>query len=191
MGILDSLYKAGGANIGNPTKVTPSSQVPFKTFMKVAQGDAAFDTAAEVYGALGAAGAGYRKIWEKTVPAQQAIRWGFGSPAFPYNQGYMWFVLLDATTAFTTGQMRLTQANARETKVYVVAETDADRLHTTTVTTLITATPTDIATMVALPEKVEFPKVGEDSKLSIWFAAVTRPAAEDVAEFSIPATVYQ
>ncbi len=181
----------GGAMPNIRPATAQPTQTPFKSHLKVADGDAAYDTIAEVLALLGAAGAGYRKVWEKTVPAQQAMRWGFGSPAFPYNQGYMWFVLLDAGTGFTTGKVRLNQSNARETKVFTVAEMDMDRLHTTTNTTLVTATPTDINTMLALPEKAEFPLVGEDSRLAIWVSCVTRPAAEDVGDFSIPVTIYQ
>jgi hypothetical protein len=182
-GLLNTSLRGAGA----------PSQVPFKSHVGITDGDAAYDTMAEVLAIIGALAAGsvWTKIWEKTVPAQQAIRWGFGSPATPHNQGYMWFASVDETVNFQVGVLRLVQANARETKVYTVLECDDTRLHTADDTTLITATPIDINQMMALPEKVEFPKVGEDSKLQIWYRCVTPATAEDHVGFSVPITVYQ
>lgn len=167
------------------------SQMSFKTFLKISNGDAAYDTAAEVIALLGAAAAGFSKIWEMSVPAQQQMRWGFGNPAYPHNQGYMWFAIADATTDLCSGILRLVQANARETKVFTVVEIDDSRLHTSTVTTIATLTPTSIDDMIALPEKVQFPRVGEDSLLQLHYSVIARATTEDIAEFSIPATVYQ
>ena len=45
--------------------------------------------------------------------------------------------------------------------------------------------------MMALPEKVEFPFVGEDSKLILEYKELITPTASDVVGFSIPITVYQ
>ncbi|MFC1846765.1 hypothetical protein ACFLYS_01735 [Chloroflexota bacterium] len=201
MGLFDNIAGSALGSIapnllGNALKKTTgqqgtATQRPFKSHLKISDGDAAYNTAAEVYALLGAAAAGYFKIWEKTTPAQQAIRWGFGSPAYPHNQGYMWFCILDTNVDFCVGVVRLKQANARETKVFTVAEIDDSRLHGTTVTTLTTATPVNLNEMIALPEKVEFPKVGEDSMLQLWYSAITRATAEDNAEFSIPISIYQ
>lgn len=164
----------------------------YKSYLRVTDGDAAYDTAAEVFALCtlaGAAGVWY-KIWEMTVPAQQMIRWGYGSPAQPYNQGYMWFCSLDSGTDFTIGTIRLQQARARDREPIIVAEIDDTRLHGTTVTTLTTATPVNINEMVALPEKVEFPLVGEDSLMQIWYLVTTAATAEDNVGFSIPVTRY-
>nr|BEL00731.1 hypothetical protein DMOBY_05840 [Dehalococcoides mccartyi] len=170
----------------------PAAPVGYGSHVGITDGDAAYNTAAEVYGALGAAGAGYYKIWEKTVGAQKGIRWGFGSPLTPYNQGYMWFALLDAGTGFTTGVLRLCQSDANETINLVVKEMDdTNRLHTTTNTSITTAQPSDMAVMTALPEQTHRPIVGEDSKLQLKYAAIARPAAEDAAGFSIPVTIFQ
>jgi len=189
---MDLLKNLGLGNIV-PRSTGGPTQMPFKTHLGITDGDAAYDTMAEVLAIIGALAAGsvLTKIWEKTVPAQQQIRWGFGSPATPHNQGYMWFCSLDTNVDFQVGVLRLVQAKARETVSYVVLEVDDTRLHGPTVTTLTTATPTNINEMMALPEKVEFPKVGEDSMLQLWYRCVTAATAEDNVGFSIPATVYQ
>lgn len=197
MGLLDVLGGLGGLNVSGFKNMvsTPAqaSQMPFKKHLGITDGDAAYDTMAEVLAIIGALAAGsvFTKVWQKTVPAQQAIRYGFGSPATPHNQGYMWFCSIDTGTDFEVGVLRLVQANSQETKVFTVAEFDDTRLHSTTVTTLATATPVDINQMMALPEKVEFPKVGEDSKLQLWYRCITAATAEDNVGFSIPVTVYQ
>lgn len=181
---------AGAFKIGQAAQPT---QMPYKAHVGITDGDAAYDTMAEVLAIIGALAAGsvWTKIWQKTIPAQQAYRWGFGSPATPHNQGYMWFCSLDSTTDFEVGVLRLIQANSRETKVFTILEVDDTRLHGTTVATLATATPVDINQMIALPEKVEFPKVGEDSKLQLSYRCVTAATAEDNVGFSIPVTIYQ
>jgi len=190
-GILGPLGNLGLGKVG--PKGQAATQMPFKAHVGVTDGDFAYDTMAEVSAIIGALAAGsvWTKIWQKTVPAQQQIRWGYGSPALPHNQGYMWFCSIDSGTDFQVGVLRLVQTNARETIVYVVLEVDDTRLHGTTVTTLATATPTDINTMIALPEKTEFPKVGEDSKLQLWYRCIIAATAEDNVGFSIPITVYQ
>ena len=192
MNLLGNL--AGG--LGGLSPIAKNSQAtgaPFKTHLGITDGDAAYDTMAEVLAIIGALAAGsvWTKVWEKTVPAQQMYRWGFGSPATPHNQGYMWFCSIDTGTDFEVGVLRIRQANAQETNIRTVLEVDDTRLHLGTVTTLATATPNDINTMIALPEKVEHPKVGEDSKLQLWYRCVTAAAAEDNVGFSIPATIYQ
>jgi hypothetical protein len=180
-------------NIGGLGKQVKASQAPYPIHLGVTDGDAAYDTMAEVLAIIGALAAGsvWTKIWQKTVPAQQQLSWGFGNPLTPHNQGYMWFCSIDTNTDFQVGVLRLVQANARETAVFVVLEIDDSRLHGTTVTTLATATPTSIDQMMALPEQINFPKVGEDSKLQLHYRCVTAATAEDNVGFSIPATVYQ
>jgi len=132
-------------------------------------------------------------VWQTVVPAQQQIRWGFGSPAAPQNQGYMWFASLDAGVDFSVGQLRLVQANARQTKVYTVLEVDDTTLHAAVAApTIITSPLLNKNEMIALPEKREFPKVGEDSLLQIWYLLlVANSGAAGVTNFSIPVTVYQ
>jgi len=195
MDILKSVFPIAGVlgNLGGGNGGNGGTQKPFKSHLGITDGDGAYDTMAEVLAIIGglAAGSVWTKVWEKTVSAQMKYRWGFGSPALPHNQGYMWFASLDSATGFETGVLRLVQAKARETVSYTVLEVDDTRLHGTDSTTLTTATPTDINTMIALPEKTEFPKVGEDSLLQLWYRAIAVPAAEDDVGFSIPCTIYQ
>ncbi|OGN99179.1 MAG: hypothetical protein A2Y89_03105 [Chloroflexi bacterium RBG_13_51_18] len=183
----------GGLNIGGLAQKQQGTQQPYRMNFGITDGDAAYDTMAEVLALIGALAAGspWTLVWQKTVPAQQMIRWGYGSPAFAHNQGYMWFCSLDTNVDFQVGVVRLKQSNARQTKVYTIAEIDDTRLHGTTITTLTTATPVDINQMYALPEKVEFPKVGEDSLLQIWYRCITAATTEDNVGFSVPVTVYQ
>ena len=191
--VMNLLGGLGLPALGGLTKPVQPTQQPFKTNLVITDGDAAYDTMAEVLAIIGALDAGsvWTKIWEMTVPAQQRIRWGYGSPALPHNQGYMWFCSIDEAANFQIGKLRLVQANARETKVLTVLEIDDTRLHLTTVTSLATATPVDINQMIALPEKVEFPLIGEDSKLQLFYRCITPATAEDNVGFSIPVTVYQ
>jgi len=185
-------------NLGNiipQQKAAGGTQVPFKTHLGITSGDGApivYNTMAGVLAIICglAAGSVWTKIWEMTVPAQQQIRWGFGSPATPHNQGYMWFYSIDVTVDIQVGVLRLIQAKARETVSYTVLEVDDTRLHTAT-NTAAGIIPTNINEMLALPEKVEFPKVGEDSLLQLWYRCITVATAEDTVGFSIPVTVYQ
>lgn len=177
-------------------KVVSPTQVPFKRHMVVTDG-----LPAAVYGTdilvdailIGAPVGIWTLVWQTIVPAQQQIRWGFGSPATPQNQGYMWFASLDAGVDYSTGLLRLVQANARQTKVYTVLEIDSIALHTNVAApTVITSPLINKNEMIALPEKREFPKVGEDSLLQIWFQLlVANSGAAGVTNFSIPVTVYQ
>jgi len=176
----------------NNRNAAPRS-IPFRSSVGVTDGDAAYDTAAEVIALITAAAhADFRLIWQMTVPAQQRIHWGFGSPGLPHNQGYMWFISVDAGTDVDVGILRLRQANARETKIFVVAEIPDSRLHLPTAApTVANCTPTDRNTMIPLPEKIEFPLVREDSLLQLTYALITAATTHDDCGFEIPVTVYQ
>jgi len=183
-GILGGLLGGGAAKA--------PAQTGFRTVLHVANGDLAYDTEAEIV-ALVVAGQ-FTKIWEMTVPAQQMLHWGFGSPALPHNQGYLWFAMLDAAAGMSEGTLRLVQANARETRRLVVAEFDTRNLHAAYDAAWAAADEAALTNkneMMALPEKVEFPFVGEDSKLILEYNETVTPAASDIVEFSIPITVYQ
>ena len=164
----------------------------YATNLEIPDGDTAYDTIAEVAALIeaGTANASFHLIWQMTVPAQQIIRWGSGSANQQRNQGFMSFNALDVGTGFEEGIVRLVVSNARETRSKVVREVNTQRLHTTT-TTLIGAVPTDINQMVALPEQVGSPAVGEDSLLQIWFKTTQATTTVDSAGFSIPCTIYQ
>ncbi|MBU0598696.1 MAG: hypothetical protein KKD44_26155 [Proteobacteria bacterium] len=192
MGILDLIPGILGEIGGISPKNVPPTRIGNRTYLKVTDGDAAYDTVAEVLALItGTAHAQFFKIWQKTVEAQRMMAWGYGSPALQRNQGYMWFAMLDAGTDWDIGTLRIKQSKAREWESKVVAEIPDGRLHTTTVTTLVTATPTDINTMIPLPEKVEFPLIGEDSLMILEYALAVAATIHDVGGFEIPVTSYE
>jgi len=166
---------------------------PYPTNLTVGDGDAAFNTSAEVAALIesNTAVAGFTLCWQRTVPAGQLVRWGAGSPNQQRNQGFMHFFAADLTTGIEEGILRLAVANPTQTELKIVAEFNTQRLHTTTNTTAITLTPTDINSMVALPEQVRSPAAQEDSLLQLFFSSRIVTTTVDACEFSIPATIYQ
>ena len=199
MGFLDSLGLGligrglGDIMPGMVKQNTGQQMAPYLTTAVISDGDAAYDAMAEVLAIIGALAAGsvWTLIWERTIKAQRTERWGFGTPAQPHNQGYMWFCSIDAAADFQIGKLRLMQNNANDSRPFLCKELEDSRLHLPTVTTLITATPTDINTMQALPEQVQVPQAGEDSKLQLWYRCITVATAEDDVGFSIPVTTRQ
>ena len=187
-----------GAVAGAPAKVAPATQQPFKRHLGVQDGlpVAVYGTDALVNGILVAIPLlQWGLIWQTIVPPQQRISWGFGSPATPQNQGYMWFYSMDPGVNFSVGILRLVQANARQTKVLTVLEVDDTALHAALAGAAILPAAAPLLNKnekVALPEKREFPLVGEDSLLQLWYyPIVISGVVADVCNFSIPVTVYQ
>ena len=175
-------------------RIAQRKLVGFATDLVVSDGSAAYNTSAEVAALIEAnkANAVYSLIWEMVVPAQQILAWGSGTPSQQRNQGYYWFYGMDTGTGFGVGNLRLQISNARSTRVRVVKEQNDQRLHTTDATSDTTAQPIDINNMIALPEQVAFPKVGENSLMQLTYQTTTATAgAIDSCNFSIPATVYQ
>lgn len=198
--MVQQVIQALVGNLGGlrpPTVATPQSrqptQRPFKSHVGVLDGDGAFDTVAEVAAIVDAqvAGGDDDVIWRMTVPAQQKIRWGFGTPAFPANQGYMFFVALDVATGFQEGVLTLQQRNARGTRVETVLEINTESLHLQVATTLATATPTSREDMIALPEKIEFDVSEEDDILQLLFRTTLVTTTVDSIGMIIPITIYQ
>ena len=189
-GLLANIQGLAG---GVPKAAVPARQ-GFRTDVQVVDGDAAYDTQAEVFGAIGGVGI-WTTIWEMTIPAQQMVHWGYGSPATPQNQGYMWFCMADCVAAFvdfSVGVLRLVQQNARRTTKIVVGELADSALHAAVGGVGIEANALlNKNEMVALPEKVEFPLVGEDSLIGLEYRLITAATAADAAGFKIPITVYQ
>jgi hypothetical protein len=165
----------------------------FTRDVQVYDGDAAYDTSAEVATILQAnTGTGvFAKIWQKTVPAQQRWHWGYGNSATQRNQGYMWFAAADLGTDIEDGSLRLVQANSNETTKLVVGEFNTSLLHTVTNTSLATLQPTSIDFMRPLPEQSGFPWVGEDSKMILEFKTLSAGTTVDGVGFSIPVTIWQ
>lgn len=187
--MLGNLLGGLGGLLGRPSQSAPA-RTGFRSYVEVADGDAPYDTEAEVIALQGAAGAGFVLVWEMTVPAQQFIAWGFGSPSMPANQGYMWFAFVDEGTGFDVGNLRLVQDNANRTSKMVVAEVPDQQLHSVTSTTTETAALIDKNEMIPLPEKVEYPLVGEDSHISLEYALITATTTTDAVAFHIPITRY-
>lgn len=187
-GLLGALL---GGNLGASRNL---GLTPYKSHLGVTDGDTAYNTEAKVVALIGAVGV-WTKIWQKTVEAQTQYRYGFGSPAYPHNQGYMYFVICAETTDYSIGVVRLAQAKAREQLIVPVLEVDDTRLRKTEATaaniTTETSTPSNINEMMALPEKVEYKKIGEDSLIQIWYRLITAATVADAVAFSIPVTIYQ
>lgn len=161
------------------------------SFVGVADGDAAFDTSAEVAAIIEAntTNASFTKIWEKTVEAGQLISWGHGNPNQQRNQGYLWFAAIDTGVDFEDGILRLMVSNSRFTRSEFIAEFDTRELHTTTVTTIVTAQPGSIDEKRPLPFTDFWVK--EDSKLQLWFKTTAPGTTVDAVGFSIPVTIFQ
>jgi len=175
-------------------KIAQRKLVGFATDLVVSDGSSAYNTSSEVAALIEAnkSNAVYSLIWEFVVPAQQILAWGYGTPSQQRNQGFMWFYGADIGAGFGVGNLRLQISNARATRVRVVKEQNDQRLHTTDYSTTTLAQPTSIDTMIALPEQVAFPKVGENSLMQLTYQTTTATGgAIDQSNFSIPATIYQ
>jgi len=187
VGIAD---RPGAVNSGVGENLESGKEI-FKTYFGVLDGDAAFNTAAEVAAIVQAQSAGgdFELLWERTIPAQQRVRWGFGSTAFEATMGRLHFVAMDVAADFQEMAIRLVVSNSLGLKSRVVAEFPTQRTHLTDPTTLITATPVDKNTMEPLPMKK--PWVREDSKIQIWGKTISEGTTIDVVDFQIPASIEQ
>ena len=182
MALFGNLFGGGNQSVR-------SSRNVFRSYMGVSNGDLGYETMAKIIALVGLLGT-YWRIWQYTVPAQTLVHWGYGSPALPDNQGYMWFSLHKAA-AFRTGTLRIAQENYSGHTSLVVAEIPDSALHLNDPTTLTTSTPTDRNTMVPLPEKVEFPWVGQDSRITLFYNPSMATGTETMVGFQIPITVQQ
>jgi hypothetical protein len=116
------------------------------------------------------------------IPAQQTLHYGYGTPAEPDNQGYLYIYLEDTSAAETIGKVRLVQSNAQETVKFVIAEYNLASTH---------GSRTNKAMQIALPEQTQFPLVGEDSL--VYLEVYTKTASsvdKDNSYVYIPVTIY-
>lgn len=192
--MLENIMAALGGAAG---KKSNTQNVPavrgYGSKLTLVSGDAAFDTAAEVVALLGAAGT-IRRIWEYTVPAQRVMRWGFGSAQFPQNQGYIFFAIADAGTDISHGIVTLGYENYGRRKFVAVEDFDDTDTHTTTATSIATLREQDKNKRIALPEGGSAGvamMVGQDSRLCIDYRMITAATGADIADFSIPVTIYE
>lgn len=164
---------------------------PYASSLTVGDGDAGFNTSALVAAIIEAntGTAGFTLIWQRTVRAQTVVQWGSGSALTQRNQGFMHFFALDVAVGFEEGQLQLKIANAQQSEIHTLLDQNTQRLHTTVATTAITATPTDINQMVALPEMWDW-SAGEDSLLQLWFSTRIATTTVDACQFAIPITTY-
>ncbi len=165
---------------------------PFAGNLTVGDGDTGFTTSALVAAIIEAntATVGFTLVWQRTVRAQTIVQWGSGTGNQQRNQGFMHFFALDVGTGFEEGVLQLKIANAQQTKIKTLASFNTQRLHTSTPTTAITATPRDINDMVPLPE-MWAQAAGEDSLLQLWFSTRITTTTVDACEFSLPITTYE
>jgi len=190
MGILESLLGSVSGAVGGKV-AAPARRGYFKDLV-LEDGDAAYDTAAEVIALAPAVGVKLR-IWEFTVPAQVGYVWGYGNPNQPENQGFIFFAIGLAGTGVDVGTVLLGHENATRHAFVPIDEFNDSTTHTATATTLATLRTTDRRLLRPLPEGgmqgAGVPIVGQDSRLTIDYTA-TVLVAEDIAGFTIPATVY-
>jgi hypothetical protein len=165
---------------------------PFQSSYTVVSGDAAYNTSAEVAALVQAntTSGVYALIWQRTIPAQQVVRWGFGDPAFQLLVSYNWFAALDEGTGFEDGSLRLVISNATGTKTTTVKEFNTTLMHTTTNTNLGTAVPSGTDQLTPLPEQT-IVAAGEDSLLQLHFRTETATTTVDACNFSLGVTIYQ
>ena len=106
--------------------------LPFEQVFTVGDGDEPYNTEAKIAAIVNAAPAGVRvKIWQRTTRAQELVRWGFGDPRLPQNQGIMTMAITDESVAdgFAAGKLRIVVANASEIFTEAVRELDLAQLH--------------------------------------------------------------
>ena len=109
----------------------------------------------------------WTRIGQFTIPPQQRIYFGYGTPEHWQNQGYMHIALYDATlpdSRIAEGVIRLRQMNANETQIKVVYEGRTENLR---------GDVNDKMKMIPLPFAGDTPKelTVEDCKLTIEFMA--------------------
>jgi len=173
-------------------QVAPRQLRSYNASVTVVDGDTAYNTESKV-GVLVEAGSAaqvFTLIWEKTVPAQQVLYWGYGDPNQQRNQSFNWWAAIDPTTGFEDGVLRLSVTNATRTNSVVVAEFNTANLHTTDATTLTSAQPTDINAKAPLPLQTAI-AAGEDSYIQLHFKTQSPTTTVTVCNFSLGITTVQ
>lgn len=180
---------------GGNGKVAAPAKGGYPSTLSLTMGDTPFNTAAKVIALLPADGAKAR-IWEMTIPGGAwRYRWGFGHPALPDNQGYWWFALVDANVGFCNGIVTLAY-ESYDRHTYIPIEQKNDNMLNSGIAqpiVIATAALRDKKQMQALPEggsQGNAAFVQQFSRLVIDYQAIARSTAEDLADFSIPITIY-
>ena len=173
-------------------QVAPRQLRSYNASVTAVDGDTAYNTSAKISAIIqaGSAGGVFNLIWEKTVPAQQVIYWGYGDPNQQRNQSFTWFAAADLGTDIEDGILRLSVTNATRTNSVVVAEFNTANMHTSTNTSLATLQPSDINSKVPLPLQTAI-AAGEDSFIQLHFKTQTAGTTVDGTGFSLGITVVQ
>jgi len=151
--------------------------------------DALLETAANYITCTAAV---WNVIGRYKVGAQKLVRVGYGSPAYPDNQGYMYFALYDDTatnSVLEEGKIRLVQRDSEGVVQRTIGEWRTNELR---------GDVNDKRKKIALPEQTQFPFVGEDSYIELQFkpdatdgiakTAIGTAAGLDI--WQLPVTVY-
>lgn len=130
---------------------------------------------------------GFVRIGQFTVPPQQLYHLGYGRGDLPYNQGYLYMTFFDdtGTPVVIPGVVRFRQANANESINLLIAEYRTEQL---------SGDASDRNKMMAFPEQVLFPFVGEDSKVILEFLADSSSAVNLTKAnciWNVPVTIGQ
>lgn len=194
LGLQDILGSLSGLLGGLGGARGLAKTAPANVFKKVLSHTDWWDTGLESSsGAITCKAGVYTVIGRYKVPPQQTFHFGFGSPAYPDNQGYVYVALYDDTATDSEqehGSVRLVQRNATGTVQLVIAEFRTEQL---------CGDLADRNKQIALPEQVQFPLVGEDSYLEIHFKPdttddIVSPAigtADGKDVWNLPVSCYQ
>jgi hypothetical protein len=149
-----------------------------------------FDTVVLLSAIFNAAAVGAEFVlWEMVVPAQQKIRWGYGTPQLPMNQSYASMYALDATTAYEYGILTLCAQNAPRTDTRRIKSMDDRNLRDEDAGfTAILSQLQDKNQMIALPEMGVL--IGKDSRLQLRYLPTVLSGATDTVFFSLGITQY-
>ena len=132
----------------------------------------------------------WQVLGENVVSAQNEISWGQGKETIPDTLGFVYIDLMDdtSTTAVQVeGLVRLVQKNANDAGDVIVFEERTEMLRGST---------TDKKLKIALPEQVQVPRVGQDSKLVLEIKVDTTQTVDLTPDSGsttvlLPVTVYQ
>jgi hypothetical protein len=161
----------------------------YESSLVIENGDAAFDTAAEVYAAVQVAAGVTARIWEMTVPPRYLYVWGSGIYGAMNNQGYARLCIMDVSTAFQVGTVGLVvESYDRYNKKVVKAFVDS-LSHLADKTSVATAYATNNQVgMVAIPKTTVI--AAPYSRLAVDYKVITNVGGGlDTADFRLPVTV--
>lgn len=156
--------------------------------VKPQNGDAAFDTSAELDDIADIAAGASVRYWEKTIPPRYMYVWGSGMKGLINNQGYLYFWILDTGTDIQLDEVRLGVESYDKRRYEPVFSFQDDATNLGVNTNAATMTPTNNQTkMLALPETtvIALPY----SRLVIDITCLVAATDPDLVDFSIPVTV--